>query len=711
MSHNAKYYRKKLKSSTSHGSMRIDMMLKRANTSEPTSSFEDKQSDSNSRENSSSTTDSLEMDETVQVNNDEVEPTNTAVSMESLQVISEEVELTINKQETESSASASIATVKTVDITSKTDNRLYCAARYEQQFPWLYYSSARCGYICKFCEFWEKSGTKQPCSPFVEMGTQLGSHPTRKLEKHDKSENHQMASKMYHGEFFNSSKSVYQLLQEQHQSYDEEKKKKGRVYIETLIKTAYFMIKKRWALSDNLGEMIDFMGTELGMTQITDHLEINPNLKYTSHASVQEIVASISLTIEQETLEAVREATWYSLLADESSDEGNREQFAVIVRFVQNGIVKEAFLGLIHLHKTDAESLMMAIETFLLAKGVDITKAIFVGFDGCNTMSGVNSGLQRRFRNKVPHQIYINCRNHKLALCVKHLIKEFPILEQLDAMLIEIWKLFHYSPKKYEVFCAVQDLYNFKKLKMIKAATTRWLSHGRALARFLDRYTAILDAIDSIYDDKKDPELLGMRTMITDKKIIAVATILCDILKPVVVFSDYLQGDVHFSRVNTRQKELTDALQHLSQRFGAVAGGLNDQDLYFSRLPRLWEEIDDRTNFAHRLRNAGVFTMVQVAAELAEPMVNGLINEMDDAFHCSDVLQGFRVFELADIPSNLPDLMEYGEEKIRQLAVHYGRPLEDNFKGNQTVCQPVFQQNIMEQQFLAFRHQMFLLRN
>lgn len=53
--------------------------------------------------------------------------------------------------------------------------------------------------------------------------------------------------------------------------------------------------------------------------------------------------------------------------------------------------------------------------------------------------------------------------------------------------------------------------------------------------------------------------------------------------------------------------------------------------------------------------------MVQVAAELAEPMGNGLINEMDDAFHCSDVLQGFRVFELADIPSNLLDLMEYGE--------------------------------------------------
>lgn len=40
------------------------------------------------------------------------------------------------------------------------------------------------------------------------------------------------------------------------------------------------------------------------------------------------------------------------------------------------------------------------------------------------------------------------------------------------------------SPKKYEVFSAAQELYNVKKLKMIKTATTRWLSHERTFARF-----------------------------------------------------------------------------------------------------------------------------------------------------------------------------------------------------------------------------------
>lgn len=62
----------------------------------------------------------------------------------------------------------------------------------------------------------------------------------------------------------------------------------------------------------------------------------------------------------------------------------------MFVRFTQNGTVKKAVLILI-LHTTAAESLTMAIESFLLAKGVNITRAIFVRSDGVNTMSGVHA--------------------------------------------------------------------------------------------------------------------------------------------------------------------------------------------------------------------------------------------------------------------------------------------------------------------------------
>ena len=68
------------------------------------------------------------------------------------------------------------------------------------------------------------------------------------------------------------------------------------------------------------------------------------------------------------------------------------EQFAILVRFPCDKSVRDHFLGIIHVERTDAASLMQAIEIFLQAKGVDIKKAFFVGFYGCNTMSGENKG-------------------------------------------------------------------------------------------------------------------------------------------------------------------------------------------------------------------------------------------------------------------------------------------------------------------------------
>ena len=82
----------------------------------------------------------------------------------------------------------------------------------------------------------------------------------------------------------------------------------------------------------------------------------------------------------------------YSLLADESSDDSHQEQFAILCRFSFKCKVDDYYLGLIEVTGTDSASLMEAIERFLMAKGIDITKAVFVGFDGCNTMSGENNG-------------------------------------------------------------------------------------------------------------------------------------------------------------------------------------------------------------------------------------------------------------------------------------------------------------------------------
>jgi hypothetical protein len=113
-----------------------------------------------------------------------------------------------------------------------------------------------------------------------------------------------------------------------------------------------------------------------------------------------------------------------------------------------------------------------------------------------STVNGIKvaviSGLQRRFRHIVPHQLYINCRNHKLALCVKHLIKSFPVVQVVDELLIGLWKMFHYSPKKFATLQEVQTSYGLTHLKLIKACSTRWLSHGKACIRLVERFVQVI---------------------------------------------------------------------------------------------------------------------------------------------------------------------------------------------------------------------------
>ena len=370
MSHNSKYYRKTLSSKVK--SQRIDIFFKQKNLETECNEPKAKKSR-----------------ESVDNPDHDADPSVSSPSLDS------STSCNTPGSDDEQDSDHSESEGQTDNFVSQSDARLFHVGKYESQYPWLYYSVARNGFLCKYCEF--SNGPKGKLAtetPFAENGVKLGTHPSRKLDKHEKSKFHELSCKLYHGGFLesNSSKSVLQLLRDQNQEIQDEKQRRSAAYMEVLFKTTFFMIKRRWAVSDNLDEMIQFLANDLNFSKVTDHLEVYPNAKYTSHMSVSEIVQSISGVLEEDILNDLRQAEWFALLADESSDVANREQFAVIVRFVWKGNVREEYLGLIHLDRGDAESLMKAIESFLIAKGVNIQRAIFVGFDGCNTMSGVNTG-------------------------------------------------------------------------------------------------------------------------------------------------------------------------------------------------------------------------------------------------------------------------------------------------------------------------------
>ena len=88
------------------------------------------------------------------------------------------------------------------------------------------------------------------------------------------------------------------------------------------------------------------------------------------------------------------------------------------------------------------------------------------------TLGKIN-GLPRCIQNYAQHSMYINCHNHYLALCFKHLRNAFPWLETIDMLLLGLWKAFCFSSKNRYILNEIQATYSVNTLTIVKAAITQ----------------------------------------------------------------------------------------------------------------------------------------------------------------------------------------------------------------------------------------------
>ena len=79
---------------------------------------------------------------------------------------------------------------------------------------------------------------------------------------------------------------------------------------------------------------------------------------------------------------------------------------------------------------------MDELEQTFIDKNINKTCIWFSGLDDTNVMSGEKKGLQWRIRQVSPYMLCMNCRNHHLALCLVHLLKQYNKVESLDALLL-----------------------------------------------------------------------------------------------------------------------------------------------------------------------------------------------------------------------------------------------------------------------------------
>ena len=153
-------------------------------------------------------------------------------------------------------------------------------------------------------------------------------------------------------------------------SPSESEKARNRKILEKLFKIVYFISQKRWGLV-NYEDFARFVAFQLEEEDLNYHLLSAPsNATYLSSTICTELVTILGNDIERKNLQSLRNARAFSLLADESKDEQNREQLSIFCKWIPPKNIpcfnknSDHFMGIINVQRTDSATLCEAIVNF-----------------------------------------------------------------------------------------------------------------------------------------------------------------------------------------------------------------------------------------------------------------------------------------------------------------------------------------------------------
>lgn len=120
-------------------------------------------------------------------------------------------------------------------------------------------------------------------------------------------------------------------------------------------------------------------------------------------------------------------------------------------------------------------------------------------------MSGSTNGAAALIWSNFPKAIYMHCASHRLDLCVAASCKTTLIMNMMDHVRV-MSDFFKMSTKRAPVLKDMihQLLPNASKDKLISICKTRWVVPLDGLDLFVSYYPAIIPALESMKDNKKD---------------------------------------------------------------------------------------------------------------------------------------------------------------------------------------------------------------
>lgn len=194
----------------------------------------------------------------------------------------------------------------------------------------------------------------------------------------------------------------------------------------------------------------------------------------------------------------------YSVMIDEWSDLSYKPYLAIIISYSEKntGTIKQSFLAIRDLEKTNADSIFGAMKTVLEEFGLQLENCISYASDGAAVVSGSNNSVFTRLREYSPHVLQIKCICHSIAKCAEHAFNKLPSC--LAFLMKAIPKWFSKSNVRKNAYLELYSSFDTSKQfsnPFQKYAETRWLVRGKVCRNLLNNWGTLKEYFEKALPD------------------------------------------------------------------------------------------------------------------------------------------------------------------------------------------------------------------
>ena len=386
----------------------------------------------------------------------------------------------------------------------------------------------------------------------------------------------------------------------------------------------------------NFNAILEFRA--LGDPILQEHLkESAKNAQYTSPVIQNEIIDLCRSLILNKIGKEVKESGIFSIISDECTDCGNKEQLSLSVRYFTNEEIRESFLGFFELDSgVTGEAIAHTIESAVFDCHLDPTRIRGQAYDGASSMSGKYKGCAAVLERKYPKAKYTHCCSHVLNLAVVKACSLIQVQNLFD-VITKVYKFFDNHPKRQYV---LDQFCEGLPSKMKSLCKTRWLQRVEAFHIFMDLY----DSIIKVFDDVVSNSDRWSRDSVIDAVAFSKGILNFEFIITLHVVERYMSFTESLTRsLQARAIDIIKAVQHIAVLKQVLGDARSDIDKQFKSLFTNTLKCAEKYNVSvsiprrcsrqtARENHPGSTAEEYYRRSLAIPFLDHLISEIDTRF-------------------------------------------------------------------------------